>query len=315
MTKAAVATEYGGPEVLDIIDVPTPEPGAGEVRIGVRGAGVNPIDFKVYSGMFGTKPENLPMRLGFEVAGVIEAVGPPLDDSAVTDFAVGDEVMAHQVSGGYAEQIVAPVATLVHKPTNLDWSEAAGLLLTGATAVHALTAVDASAGETILIHGSGGVGLAAIQLAKARGARAIATASEARHDELRALGAEPVVYGDGLLERVQALAPDGVDAAFDTVGTDEALEVSLALVANRDRIATVANFTTASAAGVKLLGGGPGADPGTEIRSAAKFELAELAGDGRFRVILDQTFPLADVAAAHPLQASGHASGKVVLLP
>ena len=310
MTKVAVATQYGGPEVLDIIEVPTPEPGAGEVRIGVRGAGVNPIDFKVYSGMFGTKPENLPIRLGFEVAGVIEAVGPD-----VTDFAVGDEVIAHQVSGGYAEQIVAPVATLVRKPTNLDWSEAAGLLLTGATAVHALAAVDASAGETILIHGAGGVGLAAIQLAAARGIRAIATASEARHDELRALGAEPVTYGDGLLERVQSLAPDGIDAAFDTVGTDEALEVSLALVANRDRIATIANFTTAPAAGIKVLGGGPGADPGTDIRSAAKFELAELAGDGRFRVVLDRTFPLADVAAAHPYQASGHASGKVVLIP
>ena len=310
MTKVAVATQYGGPEVLDIIEVPTPEPGAGEVRIGVRGAGVNPIDFKVYSGMFGTKPENLPIRLGCEVAGVIEAVGPD-----VTDFAVGDEVIAHQVSGGYAEQIVAPVATLVRKPTNLDWSEAAGLLLTGATAVHALAAVDASAGETILIHGAGGVGLAAIQLAAARGIRAIATASEARHDELRALGAEPVTYGDGLLERVQSLAPDGIDAAFDTVGTDEALEVSLALVPNRDRIATIANFTTAPAAGIKVLGGGPGADPGTDIRSAAKFELAELAGDGRFRVVLDRTFPLADVAAAHQYQARGHASGKVVLIP
>jgi len=310
MTKVAVATQYGGPEVLDIIEVPTPEPGAGEVRIGVRGAGVNPIDFKVYSGMFGTKPENLPIRLGFEVAGVVEAVGPD-----VTDFAVGDEVIAHQVSGGYAEQIVAPVATLVRKPTNLDWSEAAGLILTGATAVHALAAVDASAGETILIHGAGGVGLAAIQLAAARGIRAIATASEARHDELRALGAEPVTYGDGLLERVQSLAPGGIDAAFDTVGTDEALEVSLALVSNRDRIASIANFTTAPAAGVKILGGGPGADPGAEIRSAAKFELAELAGDGRFRVIVDRTFPLADVAAAHEYQASGPASGKVVLIP
>jgi NADPH:quinone reductase-like Zn-dependent oxidoreductase len=310
MTKVAVATQYGGPEVLDIIEVPTPEPGVGEVRICVRGAGVNPIDFKVYSGMFGTKPENLPIRLGFEVAGVIEAVGPD-----VTEFAVGAEVNAHQVSGGYAEQIVAPVATLVRKPTNLDWSEAAGLLLTGVTAVHTLTAVDASAGETILIHGAGGVGLAAIQLATQRGARAIATASAARHDELRAIGAEPVAYGDGLLERVQALAPDGVDGAIDTVGTDEALDVSLALVANRDRIATVANFATAAVAGIKVLGGGPGADPGTDIRSAAKFELAELAGDGRFRVILDRTFPLADVAAAHQHQASGHASGKVVLVP
>jgi NADPH:quinone reductase-like Zn-dependent oxidoreductase len=310
MTKAAVATQYGGPEVLEIIDVPTPDPGSGEVRIGVRGAGVNPIDFKVYSGMFGTNPDNLPMRLGFEVAGVIEAVGPD-----VTEFAVGDEIIAHQVSGGYADQIVAPVETLVGKPADLDWSEAAGLLLTGVTAVHALTAVDASAGETILIHGAGGVGLAAIQLAVARGARPIITASAARHEELRAMGAEPVAYGDGLLERIQAVAPDGVDAALDLVGTDEALGASLALVANRDRIASIANFANGPAAGIKLLGGGPGADPGTEIRSAAKFELAELVAAGRFRVILDQTFPLADVAAAHRHQANGHAAGKIVLIP
>ena len=310
MTKAAVATQYGGPEVLEIIDVPTPDPGSGEVRIGVRGAGVNPIDFKVYSGMFGTNPDNLPMRLGFEVAGVIEAVGPD-----VTEFAVGDEIIAHQVSGGYADQIVAPVETLVGKPADLDWSEAAGLLLTGVTAVHALTAVDASAGETILIHGAGGVGLAAIQLAVARGARPVITASAARHEELRAMGAEPVAYGDGLLERIQAVAPDGVDAALDLVGTDEALGASLALVANRDRIASIANFANGPAAGIKLLGGGPGADPGTEIRSAAKFELAELVAAGRFRVILDQTFPLADVAAAHRHQANGHAAGKIVLIP
>jgi NADPH:quinone reductase-like Zn-dependent oxidoreductase len=310
MTKAAVATQYGGPEVLEIIDVPTPDPGSGEVRIGVRGAGVNPIDFKVYSGMFGTNPDNLPMRLGFEVAGVIEAVGPD-----VTEFAVGDEIIAHQVSGGYADQIVAPVETLVGKPADLDWSEAAGLLLTGVTAVHALTAVDASAGETILIHGAGGVGLAAIQLAVARGARPIITASAARHEELRAMGAEPVASGDGLLERIHAVAPDGVDAALDLVGTDEALGASLALVANRDRIASIANFANGPAAGIKLLGGGPGADPGTEIRSAAKFELAELVAAGRFRVILDQTFPLADVAAAHRHQANGHAAGKIVLIP
>jgi len=203
----------------------------------------------------------------------------------------------------------------VHKPANLDWSEAAGLLLTGSTAVHALTVVSATAGETILIHGAGGVGLAAIQLAVAKGVRPLITASPARHDELRALGAEPVAYGDGLLERVQALAPNGVDAAFDTAGTDEALEVSLALVADRDRIATIANFAGAPAAGIKLLGGGPGADPGTKIRAAAKFELAELASDGRFQVIVDRTFALADVADAHRYQASGHAAGKVVLIP
>jgi NADPH:quinone reductase-like Zn-dependent oxidoreductase len=309
MTKVAVATDFGGPEVLSLVDEETPEPGPDQVRIAVRGAGVNPIDFKLYSGMFGTDPAMLPMRLGFEAAGVIEAVG-----DGVEGFDVGDEVIGHSISGAYAEQVVAPTLALVHKPAGLDWPAAAGLLLTGSTAVHALTAVDVSAGETVLIHGAGGVGLMAVQLAAARGARPIITASPARHDELRALGGEPVAYGDGLLERVRELAPDGVDAALDLVGTDEALDVSLALV-DPARIVTIANFEGAQGAGIKAIGGGPGADPGTEIRSAAKFELAELAGAGRLTVIVDRTFPLADVADAHRYQASGHATGKVVLLP
>lgn len=310
MTKVVVASQFGGPEALEIVDEPTPEPGPGQVRIAVRGAGVNPIDFKLYSGMFGTDPEMLPLHLGFEAAGVIDAVGDDVDG-----FAVGDEVMAHSVNGAYAEQVVAATSTLVHKPASLAWDEAAGLLLTGSTAVHALTAVDAKAGETILIHGAGGVGLMAVQFAAARGIRAIITASSARHDELRELGGEPVAYGDGLLERVKELSPDGVAAALDLVGTEEALQVSLELVPDRGRIVTIANFQGAQEAGIKAIGGGPGADPGTEIRSAAKFELAELAGAGRLKVIVDRTFPLADVADAHRYQASGHATGKVVLIP
>ena len=310
MTKAAAATEYGGPEKATLIEVDTPEPSAGEVRVTVRAAGVNPIDYKVYSGMFGENPDRLPIRLGFEAAGVIDAVGPDVDD-----LSVGDEVIGHPIPGASAEQIVAPASSFVRKPANLGWEEAAGLLLVGVTAVHALTATDVKAGDTVLIHGAGGVGLAAVQLVKARGARAIITASPAKHDELRAMGGEPVAYGDGLLERVKEIAPDGIDAAIDTVGSQEALDVSLALVADRGRIASIANFVGGGAAGIKLLGGGPGADPGNEIRSAAKAELADLVEAGQFTVILDRTFPLADVADAHAYQASGHATGKVVLIP
>jgi NADPH:quinone reductase-like Zn-dependent oxidoreductase len=310
MTKVAVATRYGGPENATVIDQPTPEPGPGEVRVAVRAAGINPIDFKVYSGLFGENPDRLPIRLGFEAAGVVDAVGPDVDG-----LAVGDEVIGHPIPGASAEQIIAPASSLVPKPANLGWEEAAGLLLVGVTAVHALTVIDVKAGETVLIHGAGGVGLAAVQLAAARSARAIVTASPVRHDELRALGGEPVAYGDGLLERVREMAPDSIDAAFDTIGSQEALDVSLALVADRDRIASIANFAGGAEAGIKLLGGGPGADPGTEIRSAAKSELAELAAAGQFKVIVDRTFPLADVADAHAYQASGHATGKVVLIP
>jgi NADPH2:quinone reductase len=310
MTKVAVATQYGGPENATLIDQPAPEPGPGQVRVAVRAAAVNPIDYKVYSGLFGENPDRLPIRLGFEAAGVVDAVGPEVDG-----LAVGDEVIGHPIPGASAEQIVAPASSFVRKPANVTWEEAAGMLLVGATAIHALTATDVKAGDTVLIHGAGGVGLAAVQLAAARGVRPIVTASAAKHDDLRALGAEPVAYGDGLLERVQEIAPDGVHAAIDTVGTKEALDVSLALVADRDRIATIANFAGGAEAGIKLLGGGPGADPGTEIRSAAKSELVELAAAGKFKVIVDRTFPLVDVADAHAYQASGHATGKVVLIP
>lgn len=310
MTRVAVATQYGGPEVLAIVDETIPDPVDGQVRVSVRAAAVNHYDFKMYSGAFGADPDALPMRLGFEAAGVVDAVAPD-----VSGFAVGDEVIAHPVSGAYAEQIVAPADSFLPKPAELSWQEAAGLMLTGTTAAHALTAVGAKAGDTLLIHGAGGVGAMAVQLAVARGARPIITATPDRHDELRALGGEPVEFGDGLADRVKALAPDGIDAALDLVGTDEALQVSLELVADKSRIVTIANFEGAQETGIKSIGGGPGADPGTEIRLAARGELVRLAGEGRLRVIVDRTFPLADVAAAHEYQASGHAAGKVVLIP
>ena len=133
--------------------------------------------------------------------------------------------------------------------------------------------------------------------------------------KLRELGAEPVLYGDGLVDRVRALAPDGVDAALDLVGTDEALDVSLELVAERDRIATIANFRNGPAAGIKVLGGGPGADPGVELRRSARLDLVRLADEGKLRVVVERAFPLADVVAAHEALQSGHAGGKLVLVP
>jgi NADPH:quinone reductase-like Zn-dependent oxidoreductase len=168
----------------------------------------------------------------------------------------------------------------------------------------------------VLIHGAtGGVGLPAVQLARLRGARVIATGSPRTHDLLRALGAAPVAYGEGLLDRVRALAPDGVDVAIDLVGTDEAMDVSLALVPDRAHVVTIANFARGPSEGVRLLGNGPGADPGTEIRDAARAELARLAGAGRLRVVVAATYPLADAADAHRQISTGHTTGKLVLLP
>ena len=173
-----------------------------------------------------------------------------------------------------------------------------------------------SAGDTVLVHGvSGGVGRMAAQLAILRGARVIGTASSARHDELRELGVEPVVYGDGLAARVNELAPGGIDAAIDTVGTDEALDVSLQLMTDPARIVTIVNFAAALAAGAQAIGGGPGADPGREIRAAARLTLAGLLADGSLDVEIARTYPLAEAAAAYAFLVEGHAGGKIILEP
>jgi NADPH:quinone reductase-like Zn-dependent oxidoreductase len=313
--RAVVATAYGGPEVLTVVEEAVPEPRAGEVLLEVRAAGVNPVDWKRSSGAFGTDPSELPMRLGFEAAGVVRAVGEDGPAGPAGPIAVGDEVIAFRVAGAYASQLVVPASAVVPKPAGLGWEEAGGLMLTGATAVHALTATGVGAGDTVLVHAAaGGVGLMAVQLARVRGARVIGTARPERHELLRELGVEPVAYGEGLEERVRALAPGGVDAAIDAVGTDEAIDVSLALVPDRARIATIAAFERGAEAGIKVLGGGPGADPGEEIRDAARLELARLAGEGRLRVFATP-YPLAEVAAAHRAGREGHAPGKLVLVP
>ena len=310
MTRVVLATAYGGPEVLTVVDRPVGDPGPGQARVEVRAAGVNPADWKSYTGAFGTDPAALPRRLGFEVSGVVTAVGPDVS------LAVGDEVIGFRVSGGYAAELVVRASALVPKPASLGWEQAAGLMLTGATAVHALTATGVGEGDTVLVHGAaGGVGLMAVQLAALRGARVIGTVGGGGGELVRRFGAETVRYGDGLANRVRELAPDGVDAAVDLVGTDEAVDVSLELVADRQRIATIAAFGRAASEGIKALGGGPGADPGTELRDAARPDLAEAAGAGRLEVVVAGTFPLEEVAAAHRQGMAGHTHGKLVLLP
>ncbi|HEY9241543.1 MAG TPA: NADP-dependent oxidoreductase [Streptosporangiaceae bacterium] len=315
MSAVVVATAFGGPEVLSVVDQPAGEPGPGEARIQVRAAGVNPVDWKSYSGQMGADPARLPMRLGAEAAGVVTAAGPDAAGPA-GPVRVGDEVIAFRVPGAYAADLVAPAGALVPKPAGLPWAEASGLMLTGVTAWHTLAATGVHQGDTVLMHGAaGGVGLTAIQLAVGRGATVIATASPARHDALRELGAIPVAYGDGLAGRVHAAAPGGVDVALDLVGTDEALDVSLDLVADRARIATIVVTARSREAGIKLLGGAPGADPGTELRAAARLDLAALAGDGTLRVFVARSYPLSQVADAHRESMAGHAPGKLILIP
>ncbi|HYB87182.1 MAG TPA: NADP-dependent oxidoreductase [Streptosporangiaceae bacterium] len=314
MPSVVIATAFGGPDVLTVAEEPLAEPGPGQARIAVRAAGVNPVDYKSYSGAFGADPGRLPIRLGSEAAGVVTATGQAAAGPA-GPVAAGDEVIAYRAPGAYATDLVVPAAALVPKPAALDWAQAAGLMVAGVTAWHLLAATDVHESDTVLIHGgAGGVGLMALQLATGRRATAVVTASPARHGFLRDLGAVPVAYGPGLAGRVRAAAPGGVDAALDLIGTDEALDVSLELVADRARIATIAGFARGFQEGIKVLGGAPGADPGTEIRDAARLELTQLAQDRALRVFVTQTFPLARAADAHRASMSGHTTGKIALI-
>ncbi len=308
--KTVVAVGYGGPEVLAVQDIVLPDPAEDQVLIDVKAAGTNPFDYKLYSGYMGRDPDNLPMPLGVEVSGVIAAVAPEMS-GYTGPLNVGDEVIATGVTAGYSEQVIVDAADVGHKPASLSFEQAAGLLLAGGTAWHLLTATRVGEGDTVLIHGAGGgVGLFAVQLAVARGAKVIGTASPARHEQLRGYGATPVAYGDGLADRVRDIGP--VDAALDLVGTDEALDTSVELVADRSRIATIIGFARAPELGIAAL---TGADGGDEIRAAARPEVLKLAADGRLEVTVDRTFPLDEAAEAHRYLQTGHAHGKVVLLP
>jgi NADPH:quinone reductase-like Zn-dependent oxidoreductase len=315
MATKVVAKAFGGPEVLVVVDEAVPDPGPGQVSVEVRAVGTNPVDYKLFSGQFGADASQLPMPVGFEAAGVVTAVGSGAAGPG-GPVRPGDDVILYRITGAYASQVVVGADAAVAKPASLSFEQASGLMLTGATAVHALAATGVGPGDTVVIHGaSGGVGLMAVQLAVADGARVIGTASEAGHAHLRQLGAEPVAYGDGLLDRLRALAPGGVDAAIDTVGTDEAVDVSVVLVADRDRIATIAASSRGFELGLRVLGGAPGADPGTEVRDAARLELVRRAEAGTLSVLVAGTYPLADAADALRRLAEGHTHGKIVLIP
>ena len=313
MARAVVYREIGGPEVLSLEDVPDAEPGAGEVVVAVRAAGVNPIDWKLRSGVRGNGTGGRAVRPGADAAGVVEAVGDGVDG-----VAVGDEVIVRSARGAYATQVVAPADHLVAKPAGLGWAEAASIGIPAGTAYQALRSLGIGAGDTLLVHGgAGGVGQAAIQLAVGDGARVIATASERNHARLRELGAVPVTYGPGLVERVTELAPEGVSAALDAVGTDEALDASVALVADRDRIATVVRGADAPRWGIRAFAGGsavPLTDQEKRWRDEATGLVAELAAAGRFDLEVSRTFGLDEAALAQRVSEDGHVRGKLVIL-
>ncbi|AYJ51202.1 NADP-dependent oxidoreductase [Rhodococcus sp. P1Y] len=312
MTRAAVATAFGGPEVVRIIDEALAKPAAGQVLVEVKAIGVNPIDYKLYSGAFGSDQSTLPLHLGSEASGVVVAVGN-ITTGPGGPISVGDEVIVSGAKGAYADKLLVPADAVLPKPASLSWEAAAGLLVVAGTSYDTLEVTGVKAGETVLVHGAaGGVGSIVVQQAKARGARVIGTARAVNHNVLRGYGAEPVEYGDGLLERVKELAPGGVDVAIDTVGTDEAIDVSLALV-DKARLVTIAAFGRAAEEGFPSVGGGN--PQSAERRKKARLDLVAAAGDGEFEVTIAKTFPLEDTAKAHEELKSEHPRGKFILIP
>ena len=301
--KAVTFAEYGGPEVLRVTEVEDPRPGPGQVRVAVRAAGVNPIDWKARSGfMAEVMPASFPVVDGREAAGVIDQVG-----DGVTGAAVGDEVFGFAVGGAAAEYAV--LDDFAAKPASASWEQAAALPVAVETSVRVFTVLGGLGdGQTIVVNGAaGGVGVAAVQLARARGARVIGTASESNHEFLRSLGAEPTTYGDGLVDRVRALAPDGVDLAFDTAGKGGVPDL-ITLTGDPERVATIADFS-AAALGVKVTGGG-------DFRAAeALGDAAELIEAGRLQIPVAATFPFSQAAEAHRVSQEGHVRGKLVLIP
>ncbi|MET0446935.1 MAG: NADP-dependent oxidoreductase [Aeromicrobium sp.] len=311
MARRWMAQELGGPDTWELVEHEVPAAGPGEVTIVVRAAGMNPADVKHVAS--GTDPSRLPVAIGYEVAGVISAIGPDTQ-IASGGGAVGDEVLAFRISGGYATEVTVAAADVFAKPSSLGFAEAANLLLAGATAADMLQAARVVAGDTVLLHAaSGAVGVSVLQQARLLGARVIGTASPGRFDVVRGFGGEPVAHGDGLEQRVRDLAPDGVDVALDAIGTDEAVEVSLALVADRQRIMTIAAKARAEVEGfVALAGSKP---ESARFRDSARARLIALAGSGQLVVPVARTYPLADAREALAELMGGHPGGKLALIP
>ncbi len=297
--KAARFSRFGGPEVLEIVELPDPRPGVGELRIKVRAAGINASDWKKRQGLM---DQELPQTLGYEAAGIVDELG-----SEVSGVAVGDRVFGATPYGA-AQAELAVLSDWAVIPSPMDYATAAAIPAAAETAARSLDQLGVTAGSTVLVNGaSGSVGSAAVQLAVERGARVIGTGSPAAHDLLRSLGAEPVAYGDGMTERVRAIVPAGVDFALDVAGSGVLPEL-VELAGAPEHVITVADFLGAQETGVRFSRG----DSGRATYALA--QVARMAEAGRFVAKVGQTFPLAEVAEAHRVGEAGTVRGKLVLL-
>jgi NADPH:quinone reductase-like Zn-dependent oxidoreductase len=299
--RALQFTTYGGPEVLKWADAPDPHAGPGQIRIAVRAASVNPIDWKMLAGTgSGGQPPNGTGYLGFDAAGVVDEVG-----EGVTGVSVGDDVLGR---GSNTQAQLAVLDSWAAKPPSVDWAVAAAVGVAGETAERGLRLLDVKAGDTVFIDGgAGGVGSATVQLAVARGAKVVASSSEANHDYLREIGATPVLYGEGVVARVQAAAGRPVDAVFDVAGKTPAEDL-VSLAPRPSQVVTIANFDAATA-GARVTGGGADSHP-----MEALALVAELLAQNKL-VVKVQTFPFEAAAEAYRISRGAHVRGKLVLVP
>lgn len=302
--RAMTYSEYGDPSTLELSDVPRPKVGPGAVLIRVERASVNPVDWKVMSGGLDSLIDAFfPVIPGWDVAGVVEAVGPD-----APEFTPGDRVASYGrkdvIHGGtFAEYVALPATSVAAIPEGVSFDAAAGLPLTGLTALRSLETLELTGEDTLLIHAaSGGVGYLAAQLARERGATVIGTASADNHEKLRSLGVTPVAYGEGLVERVREIAPDGVSAVADFVGGVR--EETLAVLTDGGRHVSIADPSVEEAGGrwVWVRPDGP------RLRTL----LDKVAG-GALVVDIDRTFPLAEAATAFEVSREGSSSGKLLI--
>jgi NADPH:quinone reductase-like Zn-dependent oxidoreductase len=311
MARQWIATRPGGLDVFELVQTEPRSPGPGEVTLRVRAAGMNPADVKhVKVG----KPADFPRPVGYEVAGELTALGPDTE-IATGGGVVGDPVLAFRIRGGWADEVTVPARDVFAKPGTVSFEAAANLLLAASTASEMLHRTGVTERDTVLVHGaSGAVGVSLLQQAALLGCRVIGTASERSFDVVRRYGGDPVTYGDGLEDRVRAAAPDGITVALDCIGTDEAVAVSLTLVADRGRILTIAaTDQRARESGIRRIAGAM--PDSAAYRDSVRAHLIGLAGDGRLEVPVAATYPLDQALAAAEVLAGGHPGGKLALLP
>jgi NADPH:quinone reductase-like Zn-dependent oxidoreductase len=303
--KAVRFDEYGGVEVLKVVDVPRPAPAAGEVLVQVKAAGINPGEAKIRDGLLHSRwPARFPSGEGSDLAGFVAETGP-----GVTGVSAGDEVIGWTDNrASHAEYVVVEEQHLTAKPSGVPWEVAGALFVAGATAWAAVRAVNPTEGDTVVVSAAaGGVGSLAVQLARRAGATVIGLASEAHRQWLTDHGVIPVAYGDGVADRIRQAASQA-DAFIDTFGADY-VQLALELGVEPFRIDTIANFAAVARYGVKAEGSAAGSS------AAVLAELAGLIAAGELEVPIAATFPLNRVQDAYRRLAEGHILGKIVLLP